>query len=68
MLYCFLLYKVNQPHVYKYHLLLGFPTHLGHLRALSRVLCAVQQVLISYLRELTFLTSSLSDGASAADL
>ena len=45
MLYCFLLYEVNQPHVYKYHLLLGFPTHLGHLRALSRVLCAVQQVL-----------------------
>ena len=29
--------------------LFGFPSHLGHHRALSRVLCAVQQVLISHL-------------------
>ena len=27
----------------------GFPSHLGHHRALSRVLCAIQQVLIRYL-------------------
>ena len=26
-----------------------FASHLGHLRALSRVLCAIQQVLINYL-------------------
>ena len=29
--------------------LLGFPSHLGHHRALSRVPCAIQYVLISYL-------------------
>ena len=28
---------------------LGFPSHLGHYRALSRVPCAVQKVFISYL-------------------
>ena len=27
----------------------GFPSHLGHHRALSSVPCAIQQVLISYL-------------------
>ena len=27
----------------------GFPSHLGHHRALSRVPCALQQVLINYL-------------------
>ena len=46
----FLLYsKVNQLYVYIYPLFFGFPSHLGHHRALSRVLCAIQQVLRSYL-------------------
>ena len=46
----FLLYsKVNQPHVYIYPLFLGFLSHLGQHRAMSRVPCAVQSVLISYL-------------------
>ena len=43
----FLLYgKVNALHVYIYSLAFGFPSHLGHHRALSRVPCALQQVLI----------------------
>ena len=47
----FLLYsKVNQLYVYTYPLFFGFPSHLGHHRALlSGVPCAIQQVLISYL-------------------
>ena len=46
----FLLYsKVNQPYVYMRSLFFGFPSHLGHHRAPSRVPCATQQVLISYL-------------------
>ena len=50
MLYYFLLCsKVSQPHVYICSLFLGFPSNLGHYRALSRVPCAIQQVLISYL-------------------
>ena len=40
-------------HIYKYAficpLFFGFPSHLGHYTALSRVSCAVQQGLISYL-------------------
>ena len=40
---------MNQPQVYIYPLLLGFLSHLGHHRALSRVPCAIQSVLISYL-------------------
>ena len=50
MLCQFLLYgKVNQLYVYICPLFFGFPSHLGHHRALSRVPCAIQQVLISYL-------------------
>ena len=50
MLCQFLLYsKVNQPHVYIYPLFLGFHSHLGHHRALNRVPCAIQSVLISCL-------------------
>ena len=46
----FLLYsKVNQLYVYIYPLFFGFPSHLGHHTALSRVPCAIQSVLISYL-------------------
>ena len=46
----FILYsKVNQLYVYICPLFFGFPSHLGHQRALSRVPCVVQQVLISYL-------------------
>ena len=40
--------KVNQLYVYIYPLFLGFPSHLGHHRALSRAPCAIQSVLISY--------------------
>ena len=39
---------MNQPHVYIYPLFLGFPSHLGHHRALSTVSCAIQSVLIHY--------------------
>ena len=51
-LYCcqFLLFsKVNQLYVYLCPLSFGFPSHLGHHRALSGVPCAVHEVLISYL-------------------
>ena len=40
---------MNQLYVYIYPLFFGFPSHLGHHRALSGVPCAIQQVLISYL-------------------
>ena len=36
---------MNQPHIYMYPLFFGFPSHLGHHRALSRVPCALQSVL-----------------------
>ena len=36
-------------YVYMYPFFLGFLSHLVHHRTLSRVLCAIQQVLISYL-------------------
>ena len=36
-------------HRHIYPLFLGFPSYLGHHRALSKVPCAVQSVLISYL-------------------
>ena len=50
MFYSFLLYnKVNQLFVYIYPLFFGFPSHLGHYRAFSRVPCAIQLVFISYL-------------------
>ena len=46
----FLLYsKVNQQRLYVYLLFLVFPSHLGHHRALSRVPCTTQQVLMSHL-------------------
>ena len=41
--------KVNQLHKYKYSLFFGSPSHLGHHRALRRVSCAIQYVLMSYL-------------------
>ena len=50
MLCQFLLHsKMNNLCVYIYSLFCGFPFHLGHHRALSRVPCAIHQVLISYL-------------------
>ena len=49
MLCYFLLYKVNQSPIYMCPLIFGFPSHLGHHRALSRVPCALQYILISYL-------------------
>ena len=52
----FLLYsRVNQLYVDIHPLFFGFPSHLGHHRALSRIPCVIQQVLISYL----FYTSSV---------
>ena len=39
--------KVNQ--LYIYSLIFRFLSHIGHYRLLSRVPCATQQVLISYL-------------------
>ena len=41
--------EMNQLSVYTYPFLLGFPFHLHHHRALSRVPCAVQWVLAGYL-------------------
>ena len=50
MLCQFLLYsKVSQLYVYIFPLFFRFPSHLGHHRSLSRVPCAIQQVLISCL-------------------
>ena len=55
MLHQFLLYsKVNLLYVYMcmgyiYAPFGGFPSHLGHHRALGRVPPAIQQVFISYL-------------------
>ena len=47
MLYYFLLYsKANQLYTYIYPLLGGFPSHLGHHRALNKFPCAIQSVLI----------------------
>ena len=41
---------MNQPHIYLYPLFgFGFPSHVGHHRALNRVPCVVEQDLISYL-------------------
>ena len=40
---------MNQLYVYMYPLFFGFPSHVGHHRAISRVSCALQQVLISSL-------------------
>ena len=37
--------KVNQLYVYIYHLFFGFPSHLGHHRAMNRVPCTMQEVL-----------------------
>ena len=49
MLCQFLIYsRVNQLYVYIYPLFYGFPSHLGHHRALSRVPCAIQFSLIIY--------------------
>ena len=41
--------KVNQPYTYIQLFFFGFPSHLGHHSALSRVPCVTQQILISYL-------------------
>ena len=40
---------MSQLYVYIYPIFFGFPLRLGHPRALSRVPCAIQKVLISYL-------------------
>ena len=46
----FLLYnRVNLLYIHIYPLFFRFYSHIGHYRVLSRVPCAVQQILISYL-------------------
>ena len=50
--------KVNQQYFYIYPLFSGFPSHLGHHRALSRVPCAVQQVLILYILSIVYICQS----------
>jgi len=40
---------MNQLYVYICPLSLGFPSYLGHRRTASRVPCAIQHVLMSYL-------------------
>ena len=40
---------VQSMSVYLHPLFLGFPSHLGHRRVLSRVPCAIQSILIGYL-------------------
>ena len=39
--------QVSQLYIYTQTLFLGFPSHLSHHRALSRVPCTIQLVLIS---------------------
>ena len=41
--------KMNQPYMYIYPLPFGFPSHLRHHSALSRVPCAIQYVPLSCL-------------------
>ena len=41
--------KGNQLHICTYPLFFRLFSHIGHYRALSRVPCAIQQVLICYL-------------------
>ena len=58
---CQLLYsKESQPHVYIYTLFLGFLSHLDHHRILNRVLCAMQQIHISYLFYIQYQQCSLN--------
>ena len=50
MLYQFLQHnEMNQSYTYIYPLPLGLPSHSGHHRALSRIPCAIEYVLISSL-------------------
>ena len=50
MLRWFLPYrKLSQPYINIHHLPLGLPSHAGNRSALSRVPCAIQYVLMSYL-------------------
>ena len=47
MLCSLLLYsRVSKPHICLYPFFLGFTSHLGHHRLLSRVRCALQQILV----------------------
>ena len=57
----FLLYsKVNQLYVFIYPLFFGFPSHLGHHRALSRVPCTTQSVLTPVLYTVVYICKSQS--------
>ena len=54
--------KVNQLYIYVYPLFFRFFSHIGHHRILSRVPCAIQQVLISclfYIQQCVYVTPSL---------
>ena len=50
----------HQPNMHRHPLLFGFPSHLGHHRALRRVPRAMQQALIRYLSHVCDSTRSLA--------
>ena len=65
MLCLFLLYsKVNQFSIYMYPLFFRFSSHIGHYRVLSRVPCAIQEVLTSYLFCMVYICQSQSPNLS----
>ena len=46
--------RVNGPYMYMYRLAFGLHSHSGQCSALSRVPCAIQQVLVNYLSWIFF--------------
>ena len=50
--------KINQLYVYIYPLVFGFPSDLGHHRALSRVSSAIQQIQFSSLYIVVYICQS----------
>ena len=60
--------KQGESAMYIYPLFFGFPSHLGCQRALNRVLCAIQQVLISYLCIIAYKYQSQSPNSSHLSL
>ena len=60
--------KQGESAMYIYPLFFRFPSHLGCQRALNRVLCAIQQVLISYLCIIAYKYQSQSPNSSHLSL
>ena len=50
---------MNRPYIYTYPFPSGLPSHLGPHRVLSRVLCAMQEVLIAVVQSLSRISNSL---------